>query len=85
VSAVGPDQTVTATPNPLSQWSHFKPSQRGQLRLSRPPATITVVATSESGTHLVQFKTRPAPAGDFAALANQLLAVDGVVGVELRR
>jgi uncharacterized membrane protein YhiD involved in acid resistance len=50
-----------------------------------PPATITVVGTSESGTHLVQFKTRPAPSAIFAALANELLAVGGVVGVELRR
>ena len=57
----------------------------GRVLKMLPPAAITVVATSESGTHLVQFKTRPAPAGDFAALAHQLLAVDGVVGVELRR
>jgi putative Mg2+ transporter-C (MgtC) family protein len=50
-----------------------------------PPSKVVSVNTSVNGRHHIELQARPAPRGDLPELATMLLAVDGVVGVEISK
>jgi putative Mg2+ transporter-C (MgtC) family protein len=50
-----------------------------------PPAKVVSVATNVNGHHHLQLQARPAPQGELPELAAKLLAVHGVVGVEISK
>jgi putative Mg2+ transporter-C (MgtC) family protein len=50
-----------------------------------PRTTITGVTTEEDGPHRLELNARPSPPDELAALAEKLLDVPGVVGVDVHR
>ena len=49
-----------------------------------PQAKVTGITTVPEGNHRVEFRAKPAPADPMPVLAEQLLAVPGILGIELR-
>jgi putative Mg2+ transporter-C (MgtC) family protein len=50
-----------------------------------PPSQVVSVTTSVNGRHHIELRARPAPSDELPELAAKLLAVDGVVGVEINK
>jgi putative Mg2+ transporter-C (MgtC) family protein len=55
------------------------------VRAILPPSKVVSVTTSVNGHHHIELQARPAPHGELPELATMLLAVDGVVGVEISK
>lgn len=50
-----------------------------------PPTQVISIKTATSGEQSVELRARPAADGELPILAEKLLALDGVLGVELRK
>jgi putative Mg2+ transporter-C (MgtC) family protein len=50
-----------------------------------PPSKVVSVTTRVTGHHHIQLQAHPAPHGELPELAAKLLAVEGVVGVEISK